>query len=151
MVTDGKEEVFPTIELAPDRKDLRLYSNTVRQMLDAAQTANASAYVEIVRPAAFFQKIEQLRQSNLPLVIQFGADWCEACHTFKPIFAETSLLFKERAHFIYVDLTDDDTGLAEVYSKLPTIEIYKAGRITFSQSSLLDVPEFRALLLDEGV
>lgn len=61
-------------------------------------------------------------QSDLPLVIDFWADWCGPCKTMAPVFETLAAEFEPHVRFAKVD-TDAERDLAEYFriSSIPTL------------------------------
>lgn len=65
--------------------------------------------------------LEALGAYGLPIVVDFGADWCPPCRAFFPILKAAHAEFLEKAIIKYVD-TEKSPGLAREYpiSAIPT-------------------------------
>jgi thioredoxin 1 len=69
-------------------------------------------------------------QSDLPVLVEFGADWCGTCHILEPIFEEINKDFKQTIKIGKVDV-DQNWSVKEAYGifELPTILFFKNGTI----------------------
>ena len=61
-------------------------------------------------------------ESDLPLVIDFWADWCGPCKTMAPVFEALAAEFEPHVRFAKVD-TDKERELADYFriSSIPTL------------------------------
>lgn len=66
---------------------------------------------------------------DLPVIVDFWADWCMPCKILAPVFEEISDEFDGRAGFFKVNI-DDCAGLAQQYdvAMIPTIMVFKNGK-----------------------
>ncbi len=67
--------------------------------------------------------------SELPVVIDFWAPWCNPCVGFAPVFKDVASEFKGKARFLKID-TEAQQQLAMQYQirSIPTIMVFKGGR-----------------------
>lgn len=67
-------------------------------------------------------------KSDKPVIIDFWADWCTACHAVKPILEKLALKYKDRITFyrINADACQSVTSTYQI-SSLPTLVIYYHG------------------------
>lgn len=65
--------------------------------------------------------IEELKQEGLPIILDFGADYCPPCKELKPILQKLSAELEGKALIRYVD-TEKYPGIASKYpvSVIPT-------------------------------
>jgi thioredoxin 1 len=73
---------------------------------------------------------EEVLLSELPVVVDFWAEWCGPCRMVAPILEELSVENTERFKVVKVN-SDDNSGLAAHYSirSIPTILILKGGEV----------------------
>ena len=73
---------------------------------------------------------EEVLLSELPVVVDFWAEWCGPCRMVAPILEELSVENTERSKVVKVN-SDDNSGLAAHYSirSIPTILILKGGEV----------------------
>ena len=74
---------------------------------------------------------KEVLQSDLPVLVDFYADWCGPCQMLAPIVAEVA---REKAGQIKVGKinVDEETPLAIQYgvASIPTLMVFKNGKIT---------------------
>jgi thioredoxin 1 len=73
---------------------------------------------------------EEVLLSELPVVVDFWAEWCGPCRMVAPILEELSVENTERFKVVKVN-SDDNSGLAAHYSirSIPTILVLKGGEV----------------------
>jgi thioredoxin 1 len=73
---------------------------------------------------------EEVLLSELPVVVDFWAEWCGPCRMVTPILEELSVENIKRFKVVKVD-SDKNSGLTAHYSirSIPTILIFKSGEV----------------------
>lgn len=69
-----------------------------------------------------------IKESKLPVVIDFSASWCGPCQKVYPLLVRLAEAFPE-VNFFKVDVSKDDEDVGEIYevSSLPTIIFFHNG------------------------
>jgi len=96
--------------------------------LSAVKHANESDFEQIVL------------QSNLPVLVDFYAEWCPPCRALAPILEE---LARESTDFQVVKVNaDENPGLAQRYGVrgYPTLVVFKNGSQTARQAGIPNAP-----------
>lgn len=80
-----------------------------------------------------------LANTELPLVVDFWAEWCGPCKMMAPVFERTAASLEPQARFIKVD-TEAAPALAQRYAirSIPTLILFEGGREVARQSGVLD-------------
>ncbi|PIE21318.1 MAG: hypothetical protein CSA64_02590 [Arachnia propionica] len=101
--------------------------------------------VNAITEAAF---ADEVLMSEIPVVVDYWADWCSPCRQIAPILDELSGEYAGRVKFVSVD-TNAEPGLASAQGimGLPTLQFFKAGRV---QSAVTGAKSKRALSADEA-
>ena len=86
-------------------------------------------------------------RSDLPVVVDFWAQWCGPCKTFAPAFARAADEHKADLRFGKLD-TDAEPAVAQRYAirSIPTMIAFKGGVETERVSGALDPARLRTWL-----
>ena len=81
----------------------------------------------------------QLQKSEIPLVVDFWAEWCGPCKMMAPAFAQVAMQIEPRARFIKVN-TELEQSLSARYSirSIPTLMIFSHAQEVARMSGALD-------------
>ncbi|MTJ22249.1 thioredoxin [Dolichospermum sp. UHCC 0352] len=72
---------------------------------------------------------EMLSGSDVPVLVDFYADWCGPCQMMVPILEKVNLELKDKLRIVKID-TEKYTELASQYgiAALPTLVLFKQGK-----------------------
>ncbi|MBD2279733.1 MAG: thioredoxin [Dolichospermum sp. DEX189] len=72
---------------------------------------------------------EMLLGSDVPVLVDFYADWCGPCQMMVPILEQVNSQLKDRLRIVKID-TEKYTELASQYriEALPTLVLFKQGK-----------------------
>ncbi|BAZ30878.1 thioredoxin [Cylindrospermum sp. NIES-4074] len=72
---------------------------------------------------------EMLSGSDVPVLVDFYADWCGPCQMMVPILEKVNTQLKDRLRIVKID-TEKYAALASQYqiSALPTLVLFKQGQ-----------------------
>ncbi len=84
----------------------------------------------------------EVLKSNLPVIVDFWAEWCGPCKMLTPILEELSNEMKNEINVVKVNL-DENQDLAMRYSirSIPTLLLFKAGNLIDTKVGLLPKTE----------
>jgi thioredoxin 1 len=91
-----------------------------------------------------FQK--EVLESDIPVLVDFYADWCGPCKMQGPIVDQLS---EERKDVKFCKINVDEAPAVAMelgISSIPTIMVVKNGEITFKQAGLMQKAQLAALL-----
>jgi len=97
------------------------------------------------------ENFEELKNGNLPLVVDFWATWCGPCKMIAPVIGELAEEYDGRIVVGKCDVEENDDIAAEMgIRNIPTILFFKNGQLVdkfvgASTKAVLD-EKFKALL-----
>ncbi len=80
----------------------------------------------------------EISSSNIPVLVDFWAEWCGPCKMLGPILEEISKDLKDKLQVVKVNL-DENQDLAMKYSirSIPTLLLFKKGELIDTKVGLL--------------
>ena len=72
----------------------------------------------------------EVLKSNVPVLVDFYADWCGPCHAIEPTIEALSNEFEGKVKFVKVDV-DSNQEVASSYEimSIPTIMLFENGKV----------------------
>lgn len=93
------------------------------------------------------EKFEDLITSNIPVLVDFFAEWCGPCKAMKPILEELKGIKNEKVRIVKVDV-DKHKEIAAYYQiqSVPTLMIFKDGKQLWRQSGVMRANDLSMVL-----
>ncbi len=85
--------------------------------------------------------------TDMPVLVDFWAEWCGPCRMVSPILEKLAKEFDGKVRIAKVD-TDANPALSQAFRimSIPTIMAFKNGHLVFNQAGALPEPAFRDLI-----
>ena len=95
--------------------------------------------------AALFDK--QIERSDVPVVVDFWADWCGPCKMMAPAYEQVAAELEPAFRFLKVD-TEAEAPLAARYNirSIPTLMVFRHGAVVAQRAGAVDRNSLRAWL-----
>ncbi|MDN3723317.1 thioredoxin family protein [Aequorivita sp. SDUM287046] len=92
-------------------------------------------------------KFGELIETRIPVLLDFYAEWDEACKIMNPVLRDVAAALGDKARVIKIDV-DKNKELAEALrvKGLPTLMIYKNGEMKWRQSGEQDADTLIGLI-----
>ncbi len=90
---------------------------------------------------------QELVNSEVPVLVDFSAEWCGPCKMLAPILKELKQKIGDSAKIIKIDV-DRNQAIAAQYQiqSVPTLMIFQGGELKWRQSGVLQVAQLEAAL-----
>lgn len=89
----------------------------------------------------------ELIQSEIPVLVDFSAEWCGPCKMLAPILKELKGRMGESVKIVKIDV-DANPNLAQELQirSVPTMLIYQKGQVKWRQSGVLTAEQLERVL-----
>ncbi|MGN1218937.1 MAG: thioredoxin [Phocaeicola sp.] len=90
---------------------------------------------------------ELISSSDVPVIVDFFAEWCGPCKTMSPILKQVKDMQGDKVRIVKVDV-DKNNALAMQYSiqAVPTLMIFKNGKQMWRQSGVINAGELNKIV-----
>jgi thioredoxin 1 len=92
-------------------------------------------------------KFQELINSDVPVLVDFFAEWCGPCKAMAPVLKEVASAVGNKANIIKVDV-DKNPHVAQHYQiqGVPTLMIFRKGEIRWRQSGVVQARQLVDIL-----
>ncbi|MBC7937279.1 MAG: thioredoxin [Rhizobacter sp.] len=86
--------------------------------------------------------------SDKPVLVDFFAEWCGPCKMMTPVLKELKQRLHDRAMIIKIDVDKNPQAAAALQVQgVPTLILFKKGKIHWRQSGVVHLSELEKLIL----
>lgn len=85
-----------------------------------------------------------LIESEIPILVDFSAEWCGPCKMMAPILADLKTKIGETARIIKIDI-DKNPQIATSYQvqSVPTLILFKGSKVMWRQSGVITAVQIK--------
>lgn len=85
------------------------------------------------------ETFQELIQSNIPVLVDFYADWCGPCKTMNPAIQDIGKTIQGKGRVVKINI-DKNQALAAQFTvqSVPTFMIFKNGKTLWRHSGTID-------------
>ncbi|MGC1241637.1 MAG: thioredoxin [Chryseosolibacter sp.] len=86
-------------------------------------------------------------KGNIPVLVDFSAEWCGPCKMMKPILKELSGRIGNQAIVLNIDV-DKNPSVSQAYQirSVPTLILFQNGRILWRQSGVVNATQLESVI-----
>jgi thioredoxin 1 len=89
----------------------------------------------------------EVRNTSLPIIVDFWAEWCGPCKMLAPIFAETAVEYAGKVRFAKVDVdASPETPSKYGVRGIPTLILFKNGSAVATKVGALSKSQLIAFI-----
>ena len=92
-------------------------------------------------------KFNEIINSDIPVLIDFSAHWCQPCKMMPPILKEVKKQLGDKIRILKIDV-DKNPSIAQKHQiqSVPTMMVFKNGNIVFRQSGVMQAGQIVQML-----
>lgn len=96
-------------------------------------------------------KFSELVSQEIPVLVDFYADWCGPCQAMAPILKEVAQNYEGKVKVLKIDV-DKNQPLAQRFGvrSIPTLILFKGGNVMWQQAGMMTTRDL-STRLDQAV
>ena len=82
---------------------------------------------------------KQIERSDIPLVVDFWAEWCGPCRAMAPAFADVAQRLEPNVRFLKVNVDDNPRWAGKLGIRgIPAVFVFRGGQAVANQAGAMD-------------
>jgi len=140
-------DVVLSIELLEDKYKELNPEMAENKPVEETQNGSTAHDKPVAVTDATFKEMVVDYSHEMPVLVDFWAEWCGPCRMVAPIMEKLAKEFAGQIRVAKVD-TDQNQGLSQMFRimSIPTIMAFKEGELVFSQPGAFPEEAFRQLI-----
>lgn len=96
------------------------------------------------------KSFSELIKGDIPVLVDFYADWCAPCKMMSPILQELKSRMGDKIQIIKID-TERNPEVAIQYQVrgIPNLILFRQGRILWQQAGVVQLPQLEQIITDK--
>lgn len=79
--------------------------------------------------------VSEVRQSERPVLVEFGTQWCAPCKQIEPVLSELSLELEDRLKVVKIDVEQAPIAAQEFGIRgIPALFVFKDGEVVANKT-----------------
>ncbi|MEX0890069.1 MAG: thioredoxin [Balneolaceae bacterium] len=89
----------------------------------------------------------ELIKGDIPVLVDFYADWCAPCKMMSPILKELKKAMGDRLYIIKIDTErNPDVAIKYQVRGIPNLILFRKGQILWQQPGVVRMPELQQII-----
>ncbi len=94
--------------------------------------------------------LEDIIRQDVPVLIDFYADWCQPCHMMTPILKEVKSMLGEEVRIVKIDV-DKNPAVSQRFNirSIPTMILFKNGELLWRHSGVVRSEQLAGIIREK--
>lgn len=95
-----------------------------------------SSHIQAINDESFEKEVIE---SNVPVVVDFWAQWCSPCKALAPIIEDVAVQYESKVKFVKMDVDHNPVTPPKFNVRgIPTLVLFKDGQVAATQVGLVN-------------